>query len=334
MEKSNSVRNTAFQESWLSEKEFQGWLKKGSKETKAKCGLCHKEFDLSSMGRRAVTSHAASQSHRKNAENLKNQPSLNFPTAANGDSRNDGAIKSELRLLLFFVEHNVAFNCLDHSGFVKTMCPDSKNAQNMAIKRTKGSYLLNDALSPCIETDLHQTLKDTPFCLCIDESNEMGNRKFLEIVVTYISEQNSNIIQSHLKLSEIPDGKAATILESVKNVIKDSDLSLQNLLSCMTDSPNVMVGEKKGFIALLKRDAPHILDTGRCTLHHVSNAVKYACDVLDNLVENFADDVSSYFMFSSRWTSYSGVSIFSLLHNRFKGLQTFQIVKPCIIMPL
>lgn len=47
----------------------------------------------------------------------------------------------------------------------------------MEIKRTKGAYLLNDALAPLFKTSLQENIRERPFSISIDESNEMGQKE-------------------------------------------------------------------------------------------------------------------------------------------------------------
>ena len=48
---------TYFKEEWLSDPLFEKWLVKGADKKSAKCKTCQVQFNLSNMGRRAVTSH-------------------------------------------------------------------------------------------------------------------------------------------------------------------------------------------------------------------------------------------------------------------------------------
>ena len=49
---------------------FLGWIIKHESPFKAYCKLCTNTIDLSNMGKRALTSHVRSKSHKK-AESLK-----------------------------------------------------------------------------------------------------------------------------------------------------------------------------------------------------------------------------------------------------------------------
>ena len=46
---------------------FQGWIMKYESPFKAYCKLCTKTIDLSNIGKRSLTSHAKSKSHKKAA---------------------------------------------------------------------------------------------------------------------------------------------------------------------------------------------------------------------------------------------------------------------------
>ena len=63
----------------------------------------------------------------------------------------------------------------------------------------------------------------------------------------------------------------------------------------MSDSPNVMRGKRSGVIKQLTSVMPHLIDIGGCTLHHVSNAAKYASQEFGEPVEEFVQDLFYFF---------------------------------------
>lgn len=78
-------------------------------------------------------------------------------------------------------------------------------------------------------------------------------------------------------------------------------------VSIMTDGPAVMVGRYNGFHKVMSDLAPRLYYIGTCTLHHVSNSVRAACDSLGGDVEKLADSLFSYFHFTNRWTQHQQV---------------------------
>lgn len=60
------MSQTFFQDDWLSDPCFNSWLLEVPRNNKyAKCKLCNKTFELSNMGRRAVSSHMDGRKHQK-----------------------------------------------------------------------------------------------------------------------------------------------------------------------------------------------------------------------------------------------------------------------------
>jgi len=63
----------------------------------------------------------------------------------------------------------------------------------------------------------------------------------------------------------------------------------------MSDSVNVMRSRFKGVLSKIKSQyAPHFLDIGGCSLHHVHNAVSYTIDAFDDDIEEFTFCVENY----------------------------------------
>jgi len=63
----SSKYNSFFNKDWLTDKSFSSWIEPAASVHQARCKLCSKSFELSNMGRKAVTSHEASAQHKKNS---------------------------------------------------------------------------------------------------------------------------------------------------------------------------------------------------------------------------------------------------------------------------
>lgn len=106
--------------------EFQSWLTRGTTEESAKCKLCVKEFDLRAMGRR----HAMDKGHANRMNSLKEQHKINFSlNEMEKASTKDSTVKGEIRLAIFFVEHNIPMHVLDHSKVMEKIYCDSEIAK-------------------------------------------------------------------------------------------------------------------------------------------------------------------------------------------------------------
>lgn len=91
-------KKTFFNDLWLDPKinpQFAGWLSRGPNSSQAHCNICRKSFDLSNMGRQAVTSHCKGKTHLSLVKIKEDQPSLKtYFCASTSASRENISIAS------------------------------------------------------------------------------------------------------------------------------------------------------------------------------------------------------------------------------------------------
>lgn len=68
-----SWRKQTFVDSWLQDPNFKGWLSKTKDPYKARCLCCRKDLVV---GKSELERHRATPTHKKNALNIKNVPSI------------------------------------------------------------------------------------------------------------------------------------------------------------------------------------------------------------------------------------------------------------------
>ena len=157
--------------------------------------------------------------------------------------------------------------------------------------------------------ELCTILKNVKSSLLIDESNQIQNEKFLNILVKFFWEGrvHTRFYQSVI----VNKATAHNIVSALCESLQKDGIPWSNVIQLMTDSPHVMRGKKSGVLARVKQEhAPNIVDVGGCSLHHVANAVSHATSALGDEVENFALDVFAFFKHRS-----------GLLKD-FRGMQT------------
>ena len=57
-------RVTYFQDEWLDDDRFSNWVMKTHLKTHARCSICQRDFDLSTMGVSALLSCASGKKHK------------------------------------------------------------------------------------------------------------------------------------------------------------------------------------------------------------------------------------------------------------------------------
>lgn len=84
--------------------------------------------------------------------------------------------RAEIKVATAIVKHNVPIAFTDHlSPLMKDIFPDSEIAKNYMSARTKTSCIINGALKPFLKDSLVENMKQKPFTISIDGSNDTGN---------------------------------------------------------------------------------------------------------------------------------------------------------------
>lgn len=73
-----------------------------------------------------------------------------------------------------------------------------------------------------------------------------------------------------MELKVANKGDAESLVKAITDTFKEHGIPFTNMMQIMYDSPAVMRGKYKGVVTQFKNKyAPHIIDLGGCSLHHV-----------------------------------------------------------------
>ena len=112
------------------------------------------------------------------------------------------------------------------------MFPDSKIATDFACKHTKTKAIICDALDPHFKKHIIDTIREHPFNLLCDESNERGDSvKLLTILVRFFDIANSLIVTRHLDIIGITDCSAEGVYVGLKETLEKFRVPFANLIS-------------------------------------------------------------------------------------------------------
>lgn len=83
--------------------------------------------------------------------------------------------RAEVKVAATKVQHNVPLAVADHLGLLLKECfKDSKTAQEYKCARTKTSCIINGALAPHFLKELVMHMREGPYTLITDGSNDSG----------------------------------------------------------------------------------------------------------------------------------------------------------------
>ena len=179
-----------FNTDWLINEKYRLWLAKGKNDNRAKCIICSKEIDLSTMGANAPDSHAKSKKHCDIAKNRSAGSHCSFfrkeekpavSTAEKGSKEickdgktvkgklddyllDDSVINAEILWSLKCVMGHFSFcSCAQINSLFSAMFKDSQIPAKMKFEKTKCCYFINYGLAPYIKEQLEKYISSSPF---------------------------------------------------------------------------------------------------------------------------------------------------------------------------
>lgn len=288
----------AFNLKWLEEEKFKFWLK-AVPENKAKC-LCKVCNKVLACGKSELIKHSEGVKHIKNMSAIKSTPTLSsMMTGSKVKQKNDVKV-AEIKLGVFFMEHNVATHIVDHLvPLLKNIFPDSKICNEVQLCRTKCTEIMKNVVGKYETETLVTVLKTNPFSILVDESTDIGTQKAMCLLVRF--PKNFKIQTQLLELINLDaqDCSAAKLYEQFKQCLNKYNIPVTNIIGVASDGANVMIGEKNSFFSHLKSDVPSAICI-RCICHSAAIIANKACETLPRSSEDLVRSISSYISGSAK----------------------------------
>lgn len=262
-------RKTVFNKDWVDSSVNPEWSRMFAEVPgdiyKARCKICNKSFNLSNMGRQAITSHIKGGKHIKNLSKLKGPTLDRFAKSTatnratndkdsliidNEHQRRQGGVENNAPTLSSLSEFTIGADVIDaeilwcmnvimcHMSYsscdnsipiMKAMFKDSKIAEKITLGRTKMSYVSTYGLAVYFRDCLEDILKDCDKCvICFDEAlNKVVQKGQMDIIVRYLDKDNM-VRNRYLTSVFLQHATAADLLIKFKEGIKP--ISLDKIL--------------------------------------------------------------------------------------------------------
>lgn len=205
-----------FNDKWLEDDKYKGWLKKTANLKEARCDLCKKNIQLGTMGQIALDSHAKGERQKRyiadqsgslpiqmfttpspSAQPSRPTSATSRPIASNVTSgastsafstfSNTATLKAEVLWVLRTVSRHQSYTSNDdiHSVF-QAMFPDSECASAFSCGRDKTPYLARFGIAPYVKKELVAWINQGNFVIMFDESmNRATKSKQLDLHVRH-----------------------------------------------------------------------------------------------------------------------------------------------------
>ncbi|KAK1902456.1 Histone acetyltransferase mst2 [Dissostichus eleginoides] len=153
------------------------------------CSVCRQENSCAHQGVRDISRHVEGKGHRAKEQPLNSVSSIaQFyvpETSVGGMSVQEAKTRrAEGKVAVAMVQHNVPFAVADHfSPLYKECFRDSPTAQGFKSASTKTTCIINEAVAPHFRKELVMKMRENPFTLFTDGSNDTGLEKMNPLTV-------------------------------------------------------------------------------------------------------------------------------------------------------
>ncbi len=208
------------------------------------------------------------------------------------------SIEAEARWATFVAKHNIAFLASDHATkLFHNMFPDSEIAKKFSCGRTKTTAIIKEALAP------HFLKKATncmsyPFSLMMDESNDKNNKSCIILVRVFDSDLR-DVATRFLDMPVVNIGNARNLFDALKSSLNNNGLDFSKTMAFMSDTTNVLKGNRSGVQKLIKNEHPILYDVG-CICHLADLVVKAGMQTLPLNIDELFVDIFYFFHHSSK----------------------------------
>ncbi|CAG4942601.1 unnamed protein product [Parnassius apollo] len=133
----------------------------------------------------------------------------------------------------------------------------------------------------------------------MDETTDQSSLKQCCFTAVVYDENTNKVEHLFLDMVELSSGTAKGLYDCLHQMLRNKNISIENMVGFSSDTTNVMVGEHCSVFALLKKDLPHIALV-KCSCHMIHLSSSKACLKLPRNVEDFLRSVGAHFSRSSQ----------------------------------
>ncbi|KAK4319067.1 hypothetical protein Pmani_009961 [Petrolisthes manimaculis] len=312
-----NYRSQRYRKVWENENWALGWLCPGKQVGKAHCNVCDKDLVA---GKSELIGHTKTSSHIRPSKQIQS----NCRMTSFVESKDESRIKAELNVVAMIVRKNLSFNCLD--DIVNTLhfvADDSKAIKSMTCNRTKGTYLLNECLSPYAHEKLMEEVAVSGgISILCDKATYITMNKTFCVNLRFLKSNTFEPVTRFYRLIPVSDGSAQGLFELLKETLVKDGIGWDQVVGYASDGENVMQGERNSLLTKLKDAVPDLF-VMKCFCHTFHLVAGHACGALSKTAEEIIHDTYNYFKLSpNRQKSYEEFQ-------HFANCKPHKLLKPC-----
>ncbi len=294
-----------FRHQWLEDPAFKDWLVRPSAgESSITCKACQRSVSCSKT---SLIRHAETAMHKRAVQSNRmdgRQRQGNLVQCLRRQEETSSfSTTTEARVCAFLAEHNLPFTIVNPlMSLLKSTIPTNPREvdvlKGIHLSATKCTNILRQGLGLYFSKHLVKILRETYFSIIPDETTDVSTEKQLGICVSYFDEKSVRSVTRFFDMVEVENCTATGLYKAIKGSFEEKKIPIKNIIGYSSDMTNVMFGEHQSVVALLKKDAPHVLAV-KCSCHMIHLCASHACLKLSKTLEDLCRNIYSYFSRSS-----------------------------------
>uniref|UniRef100_H3B154 DUF4371 domain-containing protein n=1 Tax=Latimeria chalumnae TaxID=7897 RepID=H3B154_LATCH len=243
---------TKFNKEWTIRYPFIRELKTDS--CQYQCNICSRILLCGYQGETDVKRHISSNHHAKMVKSQSKQQTLSSIFAAPKSDLKEKVIQAEVKMAT--VIHNIPLVLSNHSSpLLPDIFLDSQIAKQYSSAATKTTCLVNGAIAPHFREKLVEVMKNRPYSLLIDGSNDTGLEK-MNLLIVHMFDINTQRAESRLLNMCATTGKdsatAAAIFDKISQALDTYSIPWANCVGFGVDNTSVNLGKKNSIMTRVK----------------------------------------------------------------------------------
>ena len=173
--------STKYKKSW--EKKYDFVKPSSHSDSHYLCTVCQKNVSIKHQGALDIQRHSERKIHKQKILFAKSQSKLSL-NLHQTPYIHDQVTAAEIRNTVMIAHHNAALCLADHIGpMLRASITDSQIVKGYHCARSKTACILNYALAPYLIDELVSSMKQMPYSLSVDGSNDTGLSKMNPLTV-------------------------------------------------------------------------------------------------------------------------------------------------------
>ena len=190
---------------------------------------------------------------------------------------------AEVKVATMLVQHNIPLAVADElTPLFRDIFSDSEIAKSFSSRRMKTACIINGAIAPMYQQLLVESMRNGPFSIAVDGSNDSGIEKMNPLTVKIFDTNRGVVSTQFLDMCMSSESTAAGIFAKMQGVFETHNILWSNCVGVGLDNTSVNMGCRNSIKTRIMKENPAAYVMG-CPCHIVHNTAGKAGDAFEEV---------------------------------------------------